>query len=138
MQDHPEKDRIETASPAISAGKRILYLCLGFLMLALGIIGAFLPVMPTTIFIIFAAWFFARSSPKLEARLLADQRFGPLVIKWRERGAIPPRAKLYACLGMTVGYGLFWWGVKPGWLLATSVTVFMLGSAVYVLSRPSK
>ncbi len=53
MQDHPEKDRIETASPAISAGKRILYLCLGFLMLALGIIGAFLPVMPTTIFIIF-------------------------------------------------------------------------------------
>jgi uncharacterized membrane protein YbaN (DUF454 family) len=107
-------------------------------MLGLGIIGAFLPVMPTTIFIIFAAWFFARSSPKLEARLLADQRFGPLVIKWRDRGAIPPRAKLYACIGMTVGYGLFWWGAKPGWLLATAVTIFMLGSAAYVLSRPSE
>jgi len=124
MQDHPEKDRTDTTSPAISTGKRILYLCLGFLMLGFGII-------------IFAAWFFARSSPKFEARLLADQRFGPLVIKWRERGAIPPRAKLYACIGMTVGYGLFWWGAKPGWLLAAAVTVFMLGSAAYVLSRPS-
>ena len=138
MQDQPEKDKVETALPAISAGKRIVYLCFGFLMLGLGIIGAFLPVMPTTIFIIFAAWFFARSSPKFEARLLADPRFGPLVINWRQRGAIPPRAKLYACIGMTAGYGLFWLGAKPGWLLAITVTVFMLGSAAYVLSRPSE
>lgn len=124
--------------PAISAGRRALYLCLGFLMLGLGIVGAFLPVMPTAIFIIFAAWFFARSSPRLEARLLADRRFGPLVVKWRDRGAIPPYAKLYACLGMVVGYGLFWWGARPGWLLAAMVTLFMFGSAVYVLSRPNE
>ncbi len=124
--------------PAISVGRRALYLCLGFLMLGLGIVGAFLPVMPTTIFIIFAAWFFARSSPRLEARLLSDRRFGPLVVKWRERGAIPPNAKLYACLGMVVGYGLFWWGANPGWPLAAAVTLFMVGSAVYVLSRPSE
>lgn len=137
MQDQPETDRTNTASSAISASRRIVYFCLGFLMLGLGIIGAFLPVMPTTIFIILAAWFFARSSPKLEARLLADPRFGPLVIKWRERGAIPPKAKLYACLGMICGYGLFWWGAHPGLPLAMLVTVFMLGSAAYVLSRPN-
>lgn len=81
---------------------------------------------------------FARSSPKFEARLLADPRFGPLIIKWRERGAIPPKAKLYACLGMAFGYGMFWWGARPGPLLAVSVTIFMLGSAAYVLSRPSE
>ena len=137
MQDKPHKDDTDTALPAISAGKRIFYLCLGFLMLALGIIGAVLPVMPTTIFIILAAWFFARSSPKFEARLLADRRFGPLIVKWRERGAIPPKAKLYACLGMAFGYGMFWGGAKPGWLLAAAVTLFMLGSAAYVLSRPN-
>lgn len=106
-------------------------------MLALGIIGAFLPVMPTTIFIILAAWFFARSSPKLEARLLAHPQFGPLIIKWRDRGAIPPRAKLYACCGMAVGYGFFWLSARPGAVLAIGVTIFMLASAIYVLSRPN-
>lgn len=116
---------------------RYLYMALGFLMLALGIIGAFLPVMPTTIFIILAAWFFARSSPKLEARLLSDPRFGPLLSKWRDKGAIPPRAKLFACSGMAFGYGIFWWGAHPGPLLAVVVAVFMLGSAAYVLSRPN-
>lgn len=125
------------AVPEISAAKRWLYMFMGFFMLLLGIIGAVLPVMPTTIFIILAAWFFARSSPKFEARLLASPRFGPMIIKWRERGAIPPRAKLYASLGMTVGYGLFWWSARPGPLLASVVTIFMLGSAYYVLSRPS-
>lgn len=123
--------------PAISVGRRALYLCLGFLMLGLGIVGAFLPVMPTTIFIIFAAWFFARSSPRLEARLLSDRRFGPLVVKWRERGAIPPNAAL--CLSW---HGCRLWpvlvGANPGWPLAAAVTLFMVGSAVYVLSRPSE
>ncbi|MFD1793685.1 YbaN family protein [Ochrobactrum teleogrylli] len=137
QDDHPDTNK-NASVPAISAGKRALYLVLGFVMLALGIIGAVLPVMPTTIFIILAAWFFARSSPKLEARLLADPRFGPLIVKWRDRGAIPPKAKLYACLGMLVGYGFFWWGARPGPLLAIAVTIFMLGSAAYVLSRPSE
>ncbi|NNU59178.1 YbaN family protein [Ochrobactrum soli] len=137
QDDHPDTNT-NASVPAISAGKRALYLVLGFVMLALGIIGAVLPVMPTTIFIILAAWFFARSSPKLEARLLADPRFGPLIVNWRDRGAIPPKAKLYACLGMLVGYGFFWWGAHPGPLLAIAVTIFMLGSAAYVLSRPSE
>ncbi|MFK3664475.1 YbaN family protein [Ochrobactrum teleogrylli] len=137
QDDHPDTNK-NASVPAISAGKRALYLVLGFVMLALGIIGAVLPVMPTTIFIILAAWFFARSSPKLEARLLADPRFGPLIVKWRDRGAIPPKAKFYACLGMLVGYGFFWWGAHPGPLLAIAVTIFMLGSTAYVLSRPSE
>ncbi|MGU3401707.1 YbaN family protein [Brucellaceae bacterium D45D] len=138
MRDPHIKDEIDTNAPRTSAIMRALYLVLGIIMVMLGIIGAVLPVMPTTIFLILAAWFFARSSPRLEARLLADPRFGPMIIQWRERGAIPPRAKLFASIGMTAGYILFWWSARPGPLLASVVTVFMLGSAAYVLSRPSE
>jgi len=112
------------------------FLALGCLMLALGIIGAFLPVMPTTIFLILAAWCFARSSPRLEAWLLNHPRFGPGLRRWREEGAVPRRAKLMACLGMAIGYCVFFVGAQPGPLLAAVVALFMLGSAVYVVSRP--
>lgn len=123
-------------NPPASLLERVVYWCLGFIMLGLGVIGAVLPIMPTTIFIILAAWFFARSSPKLEARILRDPVFGPLVIKWRERGAIPRRAKIFAVSGMVLGYGMFFWGAQPGWLLGVAVALFMLGSALYVVSRP--
>ncbi|MBD0413614.1 YbaN family protein [Oryzicola mucosus] len=116
--------------------RRSGYLVLGFLMLALGVIGAVLPVMPTTIFLILAAWFFGRSSPRLEAWLLNHRRFGPSLRAWREEGAIPRRAKLLACLGMASGYGIFFITVQPGLWLALGVAVFMLGSAFYVTTRP--
>ncbi|MDI6027337.1 YbaN family protein [Corticibacterium sp. UT-5YL-CI-8] len=116
--------------------RRSGYLVLGFLMLALGIIGAFLPVMPTTIFLILAAWFFGRSSPRLEAWLLNHRRFGPSLRAWRENGAIPRRAKLLACLGMTLGYVVFFITVQPRLWPALGVALFMLGSAWYVTTRP--
>lgn len=129
----------ETASrgSVLSKAQRIIYMVLGFLMLALGIIGAFLPVMPTTIFIILAAWFFGRSSPAFEAKLLAHPQFGPILIKWREKGAVPVKAKFFACGGMTLGYAIFWWGAQPGLWLALAVGIFMLASALYVVSRPN-
>ena len=69
---------------AFGEGQRVGFLALGGLMLALGIIGAFLPVMPTTIFLILAAWCFGRSSPRLESWMLDHQRFGPALRQWRE------------------------------------------------------
>lgn len=126
-------------APTVLTGpQRILYFCLGILMLMLGVIGAVLPVMPTTIFIILAAWFFARSSPRFEQYILSHPRFGPLVIKWRERGAIPRRAKKLACGGMVAGYVLFLVGARPGLYLGLGVALFMLASAAYVLSRPEE
>lgn len=116
--------------------RRAGFVALGCLMLLLGFVGAFLPVMPTTIFLILAAWFFARSSPRLEAWLLDHPRFGPGLRRWREEGAVPRRAKWMAWLGMAAGYALFLLVAQPGAWLAAGVAAVMIASGLYVGTRP--
>lgn len=113
------------------------WLALGFLFVVLGFIGVLLPLVPTTIFLILAAGCFARSSPRLEAWLLTHARFGPTIRAWREDGAIGPRAKLTACLGIALGYVLFWWGVRPGLTTVLIVALVMASCAVFIVSRPT-
>lgn len=115
---------------------RACFAALGGLMLVLGLIGAFLPVMPTTIFVILAAWCFGRSSPRLETWMLEHPRFGFTQRQWRTYGAISRRAKLMACGGMTLGYGAFFLAVNPSLWLAALVALFLFCSAAYVVTRP--
>ena len=116
---------------------RWLWLALGFLFVALGFIGALLPLLPTTIFLILAAACFARSSPRLEAWLLDHPRFGSTLRAWREDGAIGPRAKLMACGGMAIGYALFWWSARPSLAADLIVGLALAGCAAFVLTRPA-
>lgn len=116
---------------------RIVYLLAGLGCLVLAAVGAVLPVMPSTIFVILAAGFFARSSPRLEAWILDHAHLGPPVKAWRERGAIAPKAKALAISGMVAGFVLFLWSAEPGLLLGSAVAAFFLFSAAYVLGRPS-
>ena len=136
--DHREEDARGpgVGLRALERARRAGYLVIGFLMLALGLVGAFLPVMPTTIFIILAAFCFGRSSPRLEAWLVGHPRFGPSLRAWRDDGAIPARAKILAIAGMAVGYGAFLLAARPGTAAMLGVAVFMLAGAGYVLSRP--
>ncbi|MGV3490115.1 MAG: YbaN family protein [Devosia sp.] len=115
---------------------RFAYLVAGFILLALGIIGAFLPLMPTTIFVILAAGCFARSNRRVEAWLLAHRRFGPMIIAWRSERAIPRRGKILASIGMVVGYVAFLFGARPELWLNLLVLAFFVACASYVISRP--
>ncbi|MDQ0317637.1 YbaN family protein [Amorphus orientalis] len=117
--------------------KRLAFLALGYLLLALAFAGVVLPVLPTTPFVLAAAACFARSSPRLEAWLLAHPQLGPALVDWRAHGAIPSRAKRFAYAGMTAGYAIFFFTVRPGWLLAVLVGALMAFGAGFVASRPS-
>ena len=116
---------------------RAAYLAAGLFFVALGFVGAFLPVLPTTPFLILAAACFARSSRRLETWLLDHPRFGPLLRGWRERGAIPPKAKIMSLAGTSSGFALFWFGGNPGPALTAGVAGLMLVGLAYVFTRPS-
>lgn len=115
---------------------RPIYLIAGLLLVALGIIGAFVPLMPTTIFLILAAWCFARSSTRLENWLLNHPRFGQTLRDWRDTGAISRSAKALACSGIALGFVLFWIGARPGLWLWLLVAAILAACAAFILTRP--
>lgn len=116
---------------------RIIYLCLGWVMVALGVIGLVVPLMPGVVFLIAATWCFARSSPRFEAWLLDHPRLGKPLRDWRAAGAIPRSAKVMACAAMAIGFAVFCFSVGPSLPLAVGVAAVFLASAAYVVSRPA-
>jgi len=80
------------------------YKPLGFLFLGLAILGAVLPILPSTPFLLLSAWFFARSSEKWHRWLLESELFGPMLRNWEDNRCISIRTKVFAVLSMaTVG-----------------------------------
>ena len=116
---------------------RFLYIAIGAVAVALGIAGVFLPLLPTTPFLLVAAWAFARSSPRLEAWLVGHPRLGPPLVAWRERGAIPARAKAVALTFMAASLAYLLW--SPGIPVAgkAAAALVLAGSATFILTRPS-
>ncbi len=115
---------------------RQLYLCLGYGSLGLGVIGIFLPVLPTTPFVLLAVWCFARSNPVLAERLYSHPRFGTLLTTWRDQKAIPLRAKIYALSMLALSYGLILW-LSESNVLPFILAAIMGGVARYIATRPS-
>ena len=81
---------------------RPIWLVAGLALTGLAVLGALLPVMPSTVFALGAAACFARSSPRLESWLLRQPTIGPAVVAWRVEGAIPTSAKRVALASMAV------------------------------------
>jgi protein TonB len=128
------EESVKVLPPPAGPG-RLGYLLLGFVWLALGVIGALLPLMPTTIFLILAAASFGRSSPRLEAWLLQHPRFGPPLRLWREQRAMSAAAKRLAYTGMAIGFVVFCVTVRPSWWLAGGVAAALGVSAGIVATR---
>jgi len=83
--------------------QRLLWVLAGIASLVLGIVGIFVPLLPTTPFVLLAAFCFARGSRRCETWLLNHPRFGPMVRNWRDHHAIPLRAKQLAWTMMALG-----------------------------------
>ena len=119
-----------------SATSRRAYLVLGCICVALGIIGAFLPLMPTTVFLLIAAWAFSRSSPRLHAWLREHARFGESIRAWEEHHAMPRRAKRIAFIALAASYAFTAYVFGPFSWTAIIGGVCIAGVALYIAHIP--
>ena len=106
----------------------MVYRVLGYIAVALGAIGAFLPIMPTVPFLLLAVYFFARSSPELEQKILDHPHWGPQVLDWRERRAISRRAKTMAIGAMATGAVVTYFTLGPPWYWVSVAILVIAGS----------
>lgn len=113
----------------------LLWRSLALVCLALGVLGAFLPVLPTTPFLLVAAWAAGRGWPQFEAWLVAHPRFGPPIRRWRDHRAVPRSAKWAASLTMLASVALL---AASGAPLAAKLAVpaFMAAVAWWLWRRP--
>ncbi|MGE4133777.1 MAG: YbaN family protein [Bdellovibrionales bacterium] len=117
-----------------SLGRAILF-TVGGISLATGIVGIFVPLLPTTPFLLLAAWCFARSSDRARDWLNHHPQLGPIIRNWKETGSINRASKILASL--TILVSIFWMHKKVENLtISVPVALFLLGILTFLITRP--
>ncbi|RLK48781.1 hypothetical protein DFR31_1893 [Alkalispirillum mobile] len=109
---------------------------LGVSCVAIGSVGVVVPLLPTTPFLLLAAWAFAKGSERWRDWLLNHPRLGPSIRAWQTARAIPYRAKVVAILSLVFSLALALWLSLPPLALALQVTALVAVSA-FILTRPT-
>jgi len=124
-------------SPATAAPLRWVLLALAVVSLALGILGLFLPVVPTVPFVLLAAWAAARSSPRLSRWLEEHPRFGQHIRDWRRGGVVRRPAKWMASALMSASAITMLVLLGPRWFVLAAIGV-MAVVLVWLWLRPER
>lgn len=115
---------------------RVLWLILGMVSFAIGVIGIFLPLLPTVPLMLLAAFFFGKSSERLHQWLITHPRFGPSIQDWKERRAISKRAKIAASISIAAAFAIsVVIGLKPMLLAIQAAT--LIAVSIFIWTRPN-
>ncbi|HWR77536.1 MAG TPA: YbaN family protein [Thiobacillus sp.] len=117
---------------------RVVFLALGTLFVALGIAGIFLPVLPTTPFMLLAATCYARASTRFYNWLLNNRMLGPTILEWRRYRSIPYRVKWTAIILMAVTLSISIVYFVPWLELQVALAIFGLLLGAYLYNIPSR
>ena len=132
----PERQDVSDAPGARPAVRfRWAWWLLAYVSLGTGIVGIFVPGLPTTVFILISAWAASRGSERLHNHLLAHPQFGPAIRNWQAHGAVSRRGKWMASLTMAVCAGIMLWCVPVAWVKWLSIGS-MACVALWLWTRP--
>ncbi|MCI2283296.1 YbaN family protein [Colwellia sp. MSW7] len=127
----------ECPVPVSTRGKIKVFLwkITGIFCVGLAILGAMLPVLPTTVFLLMATACFAKSSPKLQQKLLNNKTFGPLIHEWQQNRSIPRKAKRVALL--MIVFSVVWSSyLLQNALLTLLVIALVIGPFIFLWRLP--
>lgn len=136
VQQHTARPSAGLLDVHSSTYARRLWIVGGMLCMVIGIVGIVVPLLPTTDFVLLAAYCFSRGSRRWESWLLGHPRFGPIVRDWRTNRAIPLKAKWGATVTMALSCVWAAWALpaSTGWIPAA----ICLLVATYLWSRPTR
>lgn len=118
--------------------KKPLLLLAGHLSLLIGIIGAFLPVLPTTPFVILAAFLYSKSSPRLHKWLQENKYFGAAIVDWETNKVIRPRAKKMATIAIVLVFSTSLYFGKMHFGLKIMLVIIAILVLSFIWSRKSR
>ena len=118
-----------------STVKVFLWKSAGVFCVGLAILGAILPILPTTVFLIMATGCFAKSSPRMQRKLLNNKTFGPLIHEWQKHRSIPRKAKRVALLMIILS--VVWSGyLLQDIMLTLLVVALVIGPFIFLWRLP--
>jgi uncharacterized membrane protein YbaN (DUF454 family) len=117
--------------------KRWLYFALGWVFFALGILGAMLPVLPTTPFMLLALWAFSKSSPRFHDWLYHHRVFGPPLQRWRRERVIPWWTKAIALASMALSTAYVAFVVRPPWYALLAMAAVVVAGSAFIARIPT-
>lgn len=118
--------------------KILFWRFLVIIFIALGIIGAILPGMPTTVFLILAGWAASKGWPQVDEWLLNHPKYGETLRNWREHGTVPRRAKWIASSMMFLSGMIMLFTNAPFWVkIFTDVTMLIVTIWLWLRPEPS-
>ncbi|MCH7909810.1 MAG: YbaN family protein [Candidatus Hydrogenedentes bacterium] len=115
-----------------------MYVILGYISLALGIIGMPLPILPTVPFVLLAAYFFSKGSPRLHHWLVSHPYLGKMISDWERNGVISMRAKLLSTAMMVVLFSITLIFVEVSFVIKAIVSMIGVSVLFFIWTRPSE
>lgn len=132
-QDIPPQSRV-LSCPGVRYG----LLAFGWISLGLGLAGAVLPLVPSTVFLLMALWAFSKSSARFHGWLYAHPRLGARLRDWHQHRVIPWPAKVLAVATMAASLAYVAVFVAEGWELPLGLGLLLSAIALYIVTRPHR